>query len=426
MKAYVLQSGIRNLAIISSGFFLFLWLNLISCAHVPEASSRIVAVGDVHGAFSEFTEILKHSGLIDESLQWIGGNATLVQVGDILDRGSEAKQAMDLLMALEKQAPRQGGQVIVLMGNHESLNLMGYYDTHSTPLPAFAKIWSAFADAESENRRQAAFRQYEAWQLRFPQCASATQAEWMKYHPPGALEYHKAIGPNGKYGKWLRKRPAVIQIDDTLFVHGGISPEMIRLKYDSPVKVNTRLKQETATFDRAFRDLSAEGLILPFARIEEIQCIVDHFAKDTAIADAGLQERVADIGENLPRIQAWMHLSSDGPLWFRGFATWTSEEGDPLVDQILKAWGAKRIVVGHTPSTEGKIRSRFSNRIFLLDTAMVYSQYPSTKGQPAALEMTGDTLTAIYKSGRIALEDSSLADGDGAPMLTGEPVFKQD
>ncbi|NOR67036.1 MAG: metallophosphatase, partial [Woeseiaceae bacterium] len=48
---------------------------------------RVVAVGDVHGAFDAMTATLTNAGVLDEGLHWSGGATHLVFTGDILDRG---------------------------------------------------------------------------------------------------------------------------------------------------------------------------------------------------------------------------------------------------------------------------------------------------------------------------------------------------
>ena len=89
------------------------------------APSRIVAIGDVHGAYDNFVKALRATGLVDEKLHWIGASAHLVQTGDVLDRGAESRKAIDLLMALEPQAEVAGGRVHALIGNHEFWNAVG-------------------------------------------------------------------------------------------------------------------------------------------------------------------------------------------------------------------------------------------------------------------------------------------------------------
>src|SRR3974390_863887 len=77
--------------------------------------SRVVAVGDIHGDFKAFTEVLRSAGIIDTKGRWTGGATHLVQNGDILDRGSESRKVMDLLMSLEKEAAKAGGEVHALI-----------------------------------------------------------------------------------------------------------------------------------------------------------------------------------------------------------------------------------------------------------------------------------------------------------------------
>ncbi|HLE69128.1 MAG TPA: metallophosphoesterase, partial [Vicinamibacteria bacterium] len=90
--------------------------------------ARIVAIGDVHGAFDNMVAVLKNAGILDEKLKWKGGKAHLVQNGDVVDRGPHSRKAMDLLMELEEQAEKAGGRVHVLIGNHEAMNLVGILD----------------------------------------------------------------------------------------------------------------------------------------------------------------------------------------------------------------------------------------------------------------------------------------------------------
>jgi hypothetical protein len=47
-----------------------------------QTEQRIVAIGDIHGAYDEFVSILAHAKLIDHAQNWTGGRTTLVQTGD--------------------------------------------------------------------------------------------------------------------------------------------------------------------------------------------------------------------------------------------------------------------------------------------------------------------------------------------------------
>ena len=94
------------------------------------APGRVVAVGDIHGDATAFLRTLKTAGLIDaeatiHDASWTGGNATLVQCGDILDRGAEEAECWALLHRLKAQAPQTDGRVVALLGNHEVMNVIG-------------------------------------------------------------------------------------------------------------------------------------------------------------------------------------------------------------------------------------------------------------------------------------------------------------
>ena len=94
----------------------------------------VVAIGDVHGDFDDFATILQRAGLIDAQHHWTGDQTTLVQVGDLLDRGPKPREVMDLLISLEKEAPKAGGRVVSLLGNHEMMNIMGDLRCHGGEL----------------------------------------------------------------------------------------------------------------------------------------------------------------------------------------------------------------------------------------------------------------------------------------------------
>lgn len=99
----------------------------------PEANptAPIYAMGDLHGDFELLVKLLKFTGLIQHSLApsdepvWIGGNATLIQLGDVWDRGVHGARIHQYLSALTKSAAAYGGLVVRLVGNHEMLNLAG-------------------------------------------------------------------------------------------------------------------------------------------------------------------------------------------------------------------------------------------------------------------------------------------------------------
>jgi len=48
-----------------------------------------------------------------------------VQLGDVVDRGPDSLKIIRHLMKLQREAPRKGGRVIVLVGNHEAMTALG-------------------------------------------------------------------------------------------------------------------------------------------------------------------------------------------------------------------------------------------------------------------------------------------------------------
>jgi hypothetical protein len=88
-------------------------------ARANGTTSTRVAIGDVHGAYDRFVEILKVAGIVDGELRWIGGRTHVVQLGDIVDRGDDSRKALDLVRRLERPAQAAGGAWHQLMGNHE-------------------------------------------------------------------------------------------------------------------------------------------------------------------------------------------------------------------------------------------------------------------------------------------------------------------
>src|ERR1700745_2585231 len=227
-----------------------------------ESPESIVAIGDVHGDFDDFVAILHRTGLTDPQNHWTGGKTTFVQLGDLLDRGPKPREGMELMMALEKEAPQVGGRVVGLLGNHEVMNIMGDL-RYVTPLN-----YASYADSNSEARQKAAYNEFEKWkashgpllaELRQPM--ELTEAEWMARHPAGFVEQREAFGPKGEYGKWLRGHAAIAEINAVVFLHGGISPSVATLKLN---EINSRIRDEIHAFDSCKQYMVDEQLILPF------------------------------------------------------------------------------------------------------------------------------------------------------------------
>ena len=209
---------------------------------------KIVAIGDLHGDYESFERIIKGTGLVDDNLVWIGGKTHLVQTGDIMDRGPDAKKIFDLIMRLEKEAEEKGGRVHMLIGNHEEMNITGIafgYQGYISPaqyvsflpekyresikkkqMKKFAKLVNGGMNSDSSFAVH--FNNYLVEVIRNP---AKYEAEQMKY----------TNNFNNTYGKWIIEHNAVIKINDTIFVHGGISKKYSSWKLE---RINDLLRSE--------------------------------------------------------------------------------------------------------------------------------------------------------------------------------------
>ena len=348
---------------------------------------RIVAVGDVHGAADAFASILQRAGLIDGQRHWTGGTAVLVQTGDLIARGTGERAVLDLLMALEPQAAAAGGRVQALLGNHETMNMMG--ETRDTA----PEMFRAFADDQSEMRREQAFQAAS----KISKKRALDKSAWLTAHPPGFPEYRDAFGPNGVYGKWLRSKPILAEIDGTVFLHGGIN---LAFTTDSLDSISRRARQELSEWDQGVRWLTQHNLALPFSTLSEVlEAAQAEYARIAAQSKHGpISEEDGSAAKMiLPLVNtgASSLLNPDGPLWFRGYSTWTDEEGAARMAALLKKYRVKRFVTGHTPQPSGRITARFGGGLYLIDTGMLNGKfYPA--GRPSALEIAGDKVTPLY------------------------------
>lgn len=397
--------GLRARTVAAIAALAFAVAALLSADARQRDVPRIVAIGDVHGHAQGLDAILRQASLMDAAGSWTGGRAILVQTGDITDRGAGVRAAFDRLMSLERQAERAGGRVHALLGNHEVMNLFG--DMRDVSPDAFA----AFADSRSEERRQrahASYRRFLADAARSGGPSGLPSAdEWLGAIPPGYLEYREAFGRDGRYGRWLRERDVVVQIGGVIFLHGGLHPETSPAKLSD---INGQARREIRMWDDGMRTLTDRDLVLPFftfpavleataGELQRIAKLLDPEVLARQGPPPGVDQPLVERLQALGRISTWSVMSSDGPLWFRGLATWTEEAGAPLVSSLLAKYGATRIVIGHTVAESLRITPRFGGRVVQIDTGMLNGKF-FPGGRPSALEIRDGTLTAIYLDGR--------------------------
>lgn len=159
------------------------------------AKGRLVAIADVHGDLTALQRLLRAAQLTDESDTWIGKDTTLVQTGDLLDRGPDERAVVDMMLRLAKEAQAAGGQIVQLNGNHEIMNVLG--DLRYIPPKGFED----FNDIPGE----------------------------VPNAPPQIRGRVAAWRPGGPYARALATTGLIAAVNDTLFAHGGVS--MVEVNY---------------------------------------------------------------------------------------------------------------------------------------------------------------------------------------------------
>jgi hypothetical protein len=332
-------------------FFRWLFFALIAIVSVSPlaaaaaAPQRIVAVGDLHGDFDAWRQIALKANLIDSRNRWAGGKSILVQLGDIVDRGPDSLKIISHLMKLQAQAASAGGKVIVLVGNHEAMNMTGDLRYVS------AGEYAAFTNADSARLRERVYAANKvaitaAYRAQSPTLTDdAIHAAWLAQTPLGKLEHQAAWSPSGRLGRWTIGNPAIAKIGDTVFVHGGIS---LGYSNDSFQGINHRVAAALKA-----RDDSQQSILYdPF-----------------------------------------------GPLWYRGLVT-RKGDGDllpvfpvgyPSIDNelaaALRSTGGRRMVIAHTPRLAG-IEISHGGQLVRVDTGI--SRYYG--GKLSYLEIRGDQI----------------------------------
>jgi hypothetical protein len=271
---------------------------------------RVVSIGDLHGDLRGFGAIGRACGLLDERGGWQGGPAHLVLMGDLVG-GEHSRLLLNAVMRLEREALSAGGRIHTLLGNHDLLPIAG----------RFGKL---------------------------------TARERREYRKSDFLAH-------GRYAEWVLKRPTILKIGRTLYVHAGLD----RWALDTdPGEVNAHVR----------------------AWIAHLQ----------------------GIGPRPPRQTRWTFDDDDGPMWTRAFRPRGRRPKDApsrkTIRTILERLGAERIVLGHSPTDDGSIvldHPHYGESVVLIDTRIS----DQLRGRLGALAIEDDVLKPVYARDR--------ADGDG-------------
>jgi len=227
---------------------------------------RIFAVSDIEGNFNALVSLLQGNGIIDENFNWAFSDGHLVVNGDLVDRGEFVTPVLWLIYKLEQEALVQNGMVHVIIGNHENMDLKGRIDYAQDKYIAAAQKISK------------------------------------KDNPAEALK--NLFSKDSELGAWLRTKNSIEKIGDIIFVHAGLSPQLI-------------------DHDFSFNQIN-----------------------DSIRAYLGFQ--TSDIKNNVTRFL----FRSFGPLWFRGmvmdYKDYYTKITEGQVDSILASYNASNIVISHT------------------------------------------------------------------------------
>jgi hypothetical protein len=251
-----------------------------SAAAVLPAVPRIVAVSDIHGQYGLLVRLLRAHHVIDAQDRWSLGRDTLVIAGDVFDRGPQVTEAFWLLYSLQQQAADAGGAVHFVLGNHETMVL---YDDLRYVNPKY---------------------------LRSAQLLGRS--------------YPDLYGADSVIGQWLRTRPVLLRIGDTLFLHGGISPEAVPLAL-APAATNAAYQ---ASLGRPKAEVKADPATAP------------------------------------------LYDGKTSPIWYRGY--FDGRLDTPAVQALLDQLGLRRIVVGHTSMPH--VSSFHDGRVIAIDSSIKEGQ----------------------------------------------------
>ncbi len=238
--------------------------------------AKLAALSDIHGQFGILRQLLRAQGLIDAQDRWAWGDGLLVVGGDVFDRGAQVTEAFWLLQQLQQQARGAGGDVLFVLGNHETMEL---YDDLRYLNPKYAQVATLLG------------RPYPA------------------LYDGGSV-----------LGAWLRQAPAIAKLGDTLFLHGGISPEFLAQGIDRD-EANARYRKSLGT---------------PKAQVK---------------ADP---------------LTAPLYDGKTSPIWYRGY--FDGRATADTVTSVLAQLEVARIVVGHTSMAH--VGSYFDGRVVAIDSSI--------------------------------------------------------
>ncbi|PWA45104.1 metallo-dependent phosphatase-like protein [Artemisia annua] len=302
---------------------------------------RLVAVGDLHGDLVKSKQALRLAGLIDSNDTWSGGSTTLVQVGDVLDRGGQELKILYFLEKLKRQAVKSGGNVITMNGNHEIMNMDGdFCCTFPSGLDEFRRWAHWFCVGNDMKRLCDGLEKPKDIYDGIPLSFEGVKQEYVE----GFRARIAALRPQGPIAtRFLSKNVTVLVVGESVFVHGGILAEHV--------------------------DYGLEK--------------INNDVRDWIL---GLKDKISS---DLVR-------SSSSLLWLRKFSNTTAEECDcSLLEHALATIpGARRLVMGHSIQKDG-INGVCDGKAIRVDVGISKG---CINGLPEVLEINGKSGLRILTS----------------------------
>lgn len=276
---------------------------------------RIVALGDLHGDLDASLRALQLAGAIDAQRHWRGGKMILVQMGDRLDRGDHDREVLDLFENLSREAPMAGGQVYALNGNHEIMNARG--DMRYVTEGGFRSFASLNAQV-----------------LQREDLSSAQQAALQRL-PALVRPRLEALLSGGLYARKLARHKTILQLGDTIFVHGGLLPQYVDYGIE-------RINREYSAWLR--------GTLFPLPALLNTE---------------------------------------QAPIWTRAYSDPNRPADCAQLTKALHKTGARRMVVAH--SVQPEINATCAGQVWRIDTGMSHFY----GGPIQALEIQGDQVRVL-------------------------------
>ena len=199
------------------------------------ARERVVTIGDLHGDLEQTKRAFRACHLTDSKDKWIGGKTTVVQVGDQLDRGPDEVAVMYFLERVAEEAERSGGELVRILGNHETLNIAGRFRYAQREGCADFTRWRdrqkigmelkkmCFGSEKQMERRYRKKKQtnwcaYETGEKRHEKLPS-----WIREDDVHSINRWKAVCPGGEFTKrFFAGKNVAERVGSTLFVHAGV------------------------------------------------------------------------------------------------------------------------------------------------------------------------------------------------------------